>query len=63
MQLQEMLSLAGKTVVVTGGASGIGFALAQKFHQAGNQVILVGRSEATLLAACKALQYIELTTS
>jgi len=49
-----------QTVLVTGGASGIGFALAQKFHQAGNRVILVGRSQVTLLAACKVLPGAEL---
>lgn len=35
-------------VLITGGATGIGFAIAQKFHAAGNRVILVGRSERTL---------------
>jgi len=43
------------SVLITGGASGIGLAIAGKFHQAGNQVILVGRSEAALAAACKLL--------
>lgn len=42
-------------VLITGGASGIGLALAEKFHAAGNQVILVGRSETTLAKAAAAL--------
>lgn len=44
-----------QTVLITGGATGIGFALAEKFHQAGNRVILVGRSPVALQAACQAL--------
>lgn len=43
------------TVLITGGATGIGFALAEKFHSAGNRVILVGRSEAALAKAVGAL--------
>ncbi len=42
-------------VLVTGGATGIGFALAERFHAAGNHVILVGRSEATLAKAAATL--------
>lgn len=42
-------------VLITGGASGIGLALAKKFHAAGNQVILVGRSETALAKAAAAL--------
>ena len=45
----------GQIVLITGGATGIGFAIAERFHRAGNQVILVGRSEAALAAACKSL--------
>ena len=43
------------TVLITGGATGIGFAIAEKFHAAGNRVILVGRTEATLSSAVGAL--------
>ena len=44
-----------QTALITGGATGIGFALAKKFHSAGNRVILVGRSEDALLRATQAL--------
>ncbi|OGA44266.1 MAG: hypothetical protein A3G24_15070 [Betaproteobacteria bacterium RIFCSPLOWO2_12_FULL_62_13] len=47
------------TVVITGGATGIGFALAERFHSAGNRVILVGRSEASLAKAASALPGVE----
>ncbi|KAF0698211.1 Aste57867_11196 [Aphanomyces stellatus] len=38
-----MDSVTGHTIVVTGGASGIGLALAIRFLQSGNTVIIVGR--------------------
>ena len=43
------------TVLITGGATGIGFALAKKFHSAGNHVILVGRREEALRQAAAQL--------
>ncbi|RHY24728.1 hypothetical protein DYB32_008719 [Aphanomyces invadans] len=46
-----MESLTGHTVVITGGASGIGLALAIRFLQSGNTVILVGRRLAKLQEA------------
>lgn len=44
-----------QTVLITGGATGIGFALAKKFHDAGHQIILVGRRRERLEAAVAAL--------
>lgn len=41
----------GQKVLITGGGSGIGLALAQQFHKAGNQVIVIGRGKAPLDAA------------
>jgi uncharacterized oxidoreductase len=38
----------GHKVLITGGATGIGLALAQRFHKAGNQVIVVGRGKTAL---------------
>jgi uncharacterized oxidoreductase len=48
------MELSGNTVLVTGGASGIGLALASRFLAAGSQVIVCGRREAALRAAAEA---------
>jgi NAD(P)-dependent dehydrogenase (short-subunit alcohol dehydrogenase family) len=48
-------ALAGKLALITGGASGIGFAAAQAFTAAGAQVIITGRQRPTLAAAAAKL--------
>jgi uncharacterized oxidoreductase len=45
------MNLKGNTILITGGATGIGFALAKLLSSRGNQVIICGRSEAALLKA------------
>ncbi|NRD78000.1 SDR family NAD(P)-dependent oxidoreductase [Bacillus sp. BRMEA1] len=45
------MKLAGNTVLITGGASGIGFAFAERFIKAGSKVIVCGRREGKLQEA------------
>src|SRR5260221_9011530 len=50
-----MRELAGRTAFVTGGASGIGFALGRAFAQAGMKVMLADIETDVLAAAVKSL--------
>lgn len=49
------MNLTKNKVLITGGAKGIGWALAKKFHASGNHVVLVGRDAFALDAAATLL--------
>ncbi len=49
------MKLSGNTILITGGATGIGFALAKQFAQRGNTVIICGRRSEKLEAAKQAV--------
>lgn len=47
------MKLSNNTILITGGATGIGLAFAEQFLQEGNEVIVVGRREEKLKEAKK----------
>jgi NAD(P)-dependent dehydrogenase (short-subunit alcohol dehydrogenase family) len=53
--IEELFSLAGRTAVITGGSSGIGYAMAEAVGRAGAEVVLVARRERELAEAAEQL--------
>lgn len=59
--MSREIDFSGKTVLVTGGASGIGYGIALAFLEAGADVIVTARSDATLEACEPHTAFGELT--
>lgn len=55
MTLESAFGMKDKVVLITGGGSGLGFAMAQCFVAAGANVVIVGRREDVLQQACEKL--------
>jgi len=54
------MRITGNTILITGGATGIGFALATAFVESGNEVIICGRKEHKLIEAKNKLRKIHM---
>ncbi len=48
-------NITRKTVIVTGGATGLGYAVAEQFLERGDTVVLNGRTESKLQRAAQQL--------
>lgn len=52
---KDLLNLSGKTAIVTGGAVGIGYGIAQRLAEAGASVVIANRGKETAAKAVKEL--------
>ena len=59
MPVLEGKLLKGRAAFITGGTSGIGFAIAESFLKNGASVVITGRSETRVLEAVKKLENID----
>ena len=53
------MKTSNRTVLITGGGTGIGFETAKLFSEKGSKVVLVGRTEKTLKSAADRLQNVD----
>ncbi|MGZ3755395.1 MAG: SDR family oxidoreductase [Mucilaginibacter sp.] len=52
------MNITNKTILITGGGSGIGFEIAKSLSEKNNQVIITGRNEAKLQEAASQLHHV-----
>jgi len=57
------MNITSKTILVTGGGSGIGFEIAKLLSQKGNKVIITGRTESKLKEATEKLNNVSYIAS
>ncbi len=57
------MKISGNTILITGGATGIGLAMAEIFLEKGNEIIICGRREAKLVEAQKKHPEFHIVTS
>jgi uncharacterized oxidoreductase len=57
--MREIMKIKDNTILITGGATGIGFSLAKALVNAGNKVIICGRRESKLKEARDKLPQIQ----
>ena len=54
------MNITNKTILITGGGSGIGLEIAKQLTSTGNKVIITGRTEAKLTQAAEGLKNISI---
>lgn len=52
---KNVFDLSGRTAVITGGGSGLGFGIARVFTEYGARVVIIGQNEEKLKSACAEL--------
>ncbi|RZK47103.1 MAG: SDR family NAD(P)-dependent oxidoreductase, partial [Pedobacter sp.] len=50
------MNISNKTILITGGGSGIGYEIARQLSEKGNNIIIVGRTAGKLAEAAASLQ-------
>lgn len=53
--VNDAFSLSGRRILITGGATGLGLAMARAVVASDGEVIITGRTEATLRSACESI--------
>ena len=61
--IQELIFLTGKTTIITGSASGIGRAIAERFAEAGSNLILIDIDKKNLEKTCVDLEKYDVDVS